>query len=439
MRVMRFGGTSLGLAHGFRTVLDLIQDARTFGRWTPASRDEALEVNLILAGATGGVGRALLEELKRCAPALLEERSLDIRVRGLLSSRGQLWLPGGGRLSQLPPFSELVDLLSGNPGAGPGPARAPGKGPVRTELQWEGPPHWGEIRGRITIERSSRPIFVDCTANPEVASGYGDLLRAGVPVVTPNKLALSGSLELYREIQALARRGGPEFRYETTVGAALPVLAAVRNLRASGDRIRRIRAVLSGTLSFVFNEVNRGVAFSEAVKRAREKGFTEPHPGEDLSGADVARKLLILAREAGWPLQDGEIQPESIAPPELAGEADPQAFLEGLAAHDPGWPRRRKSDNGGGLAYVAEFQDGTGRVGVQSLRPDDALAGLLPTENRIVVETERYREVPLVISGPGAGREVTAGGVLADLLEVVEACYSVELPERLLRGRRGAA
>lgn len=217
------------------------------------------------------------------------------------------------------------------------------------------------------------------------------------------------------------------------MGAALPILGTLRSLRASGDRVQAIRGALSGTLSYVFHELNRGIPFSEAVRRAREEGFTEPHPGEDLSGADVARKLLILAREAGWLVEGDTIRMESLVPPELARENDPERFMAGLAAHDEAWSRRILNGGKDKLAYLAVFRAGTGMVGVQSLGASDPLATLLPTENRIIVETARYRDVSLAISGPGAGREVTAAGVLADLLGATGAVG--QKLARLLSGR----
>jgi aspartokinase/homoserine dehydrogenase 1 len=244
-----------------------------------------------------------------------------------------------------------------------------------------------------------------------------------VPVVTPNKVAVSSDLSTYHRIRGAARKAGVPFRYETTVGAALPVVRAVRELRESGDQIRRIEGVLSGTLSFVFDKLGQGVPFSKAVREARERGFTEPHPGEDLSGADVGRKLLILCREAGFDLEAGSIQIESLVPEALAREEDPEAFLTGLESCDEEWKARMAEAGGGRLAYVAQFHGEGGTVGVKTLPAGDPMAALRATENMVVVETDRYAELPLTISGPGAGWEVTASGVLADLLAAIRERY----------------
>jgi len=359
-------------------------------------------VNLVVAGAPGGVGRALLAQLQKTAPRLLQEDGLELRVAGLVSSRAHLWFQEGIPLSDLPD-SPLI-------------------GP---------PPDWKVLVRSLVEHPPLNPLFVDCTASPEVAGLYLPLLRAGVPVVTPNKLSVSGALAAYHQLGDAARQAGVPFRYETTVGAALPFVRTIRELCDSGHQIRRIEGVLSGTLSFVFSRLSQGVPFSQAVREAREAGFTEPHPGEDLSGADVGRKLLILCREAGFDLEASSIQIRSLVPVALAKEEDPEAFLKGLEGYDEEWNTRISEAEEGRLAYVAEFlgEDG-GRVGVKKLPAGDPLAALRATENMLVVGTDRYLEVPLTISGPGAGWEVTASGVLVDILAAIRERY----PRKTFRG-----
>ncbi len=352
-------------------------------------------VHLLLAGATGGVGRAFLAQLGAVAPRL-EGEGLDLRVALLASSRHHVWLSGGSPPDRLP---ELTGLEEGEP------------------------PDWNAILDTVVEGTHRNPLLVDCTASPEVAEVYFPFLQAGIPVVTPNKLAMSGAFSAYRLLRAVSREGPTPFRYETTVGAALPVLGTVRSLGETGDRIRRIEGVLSGTLSFVFNRLARGVPFSQAVRDARDRGFTEPHPGEDLSGADVGRKLLILCREAGFVLEPEAVRVESLVPGALVGERDPDAFLQALRDHDHEWEARAASTGGRRLVYIARMDEEGAEVAVRVVDPADPFATLREAENLVTVESDRYREVPLTIAGPGAGRELTASGVLSDVLAVVAAGY----------------
>lgn len=260
-----------------------------------------------------------------------------------------------------------------------------------------------------------RPVFVDCTASPEIAGRYAELLSRGIAVVTPNKLANAGRLADWRRLQELSRE--VPYRYETTVGAALPVLGTIGDLRRAGDRLLGVSAVLSGTLSFVLHRVEAGVPFSQAVREAWERGYTEPHPGEDLSGEDVARKLLILLREAGFGFEREDVLGEPLLP-DGPDEPDPGRFLEELAPWDAVWAERaaRARERGERLLYLASFDGATPRVGVAALPADHPVARGGPGENVIVYRTERYSELPLTISGPGAGPEITATGVLSDLI-----------------------
>lgn len=261
-------------------------------------------------------------------------------------------------------------------------------------------------------------LFVDCSASAEIAAHYGELLENGIGIVTPNKLGLSGSQHGYRELQARAELLRLPFRYETTVGAALPLLGALADLRASGDRVLRIEAVLSGTLSFLFQRLNHGTPFSIAVSEARDEGYTEPHPAEDLKAQDSARKLLILMREAGIAWEPEDVKVKSLLPPELADEADPERFLTRLAAHDQDWGLRVETARKQGLrlACLAQFDGREARVGLAQVPAADPFARLSAGENLVRVWTQRYQPVPLTIAGPGAGTEVTAAGLLTELI-----------------------
>jgi aspartokinase/homoserine dehydrogenase 1 len=241
--------------------------------------------------------------------------------------------------------------------------------------------------------------------------------------VTPNKLAWSGSQAQYDLLREAERRSGLIPRYETTVGAALPILGTVRALRKGGDACRRIESVLSGTLSYVFAQLRAGLPFSVAVARARDLGYTEPHPREDLTGADVARKLLIILREAGFSMEPESISVESLVPEELLEEDEPERFLARLRESDKAWNSRIRKAGSGTLSYVAWFDGANAGVGVKVLHPGHPLASLRPTENMVVLTTHRYDEVPLTIAGPGAGRELTASGVLTDFLAAVHDRY----------------
>jgi aspartokinase/homoserine dehydrogenase 1 len=294
-----------------------------------------------------------------------------------------------------------------------------GLDPLRVEelLPAGGPTDWGRLLERC--DAFGEPlIVVDCTASPEVAARYAALLERGIGVVTPNKLAGAGRLSGWRRLRDLSRAGGVPWRYETTVGAALPVLGTVADLRKTGDRLRSVSAVLSGTLAFVLSRVEAGMSFSKAVRDAWRRGYTEPHPREDLSGEDVARKLLILLREAGYELEREDVAVEPLLAGGLPDEPDPERFLDALAPHDAAWdgPAARARSRGERLLYVAAFDGRQARVGVESLPARHPVARGGPGENVIVYRTERYSDLPLTVAGPGAGPHVTATGVLADLI-----------------------
>jgi aspartokinase/homoserine dehydrogenase 1 len=273
------------------------------------------------------------------------------------------------------------------------------------------------------LRRFARPpgpkLLVDCTASPEVAEQYLPSLHAGIGVITANKLADSGSGEHHRALRAAAAAAHVAYRHETTAGAGLPLLAPFADLRASGDGLQRVEAVLSGTLSFVFQRLNEGAAFSVAVREARDQGFAEPHPAEDLKARDSARKLLILLREAGIVLEPGDVQVQGLSPPALDAETDPERYLDGLAAHDAEWAARVQASHAQGqrLVCLAQYDAAGARIGVTQVPVTDAFARLGPGENLVRAWTQRYRQVPLSIAGLGAGTEVTAGGLLTDIIK----------------------
>ncbi|HEY1957092.1 MAG TPA: bifunctional aspartate kinase/homoserine dehydrogenase I [Polyangiaceae bacterium] len=338
----------------------------------------------------GLVGRALLAQLAAQAPVLREESGIDLRVRAIANRKSMLlsetaidlksWSLDGGKRSDLDAFADHV--------------------------QAEHLPH---------------AVIVDCSANDDVAARYETWLRRGIHVVTPNKRAGAGPLARYRAIRALGRTLSRHFLYEATVGAGLPVITTLRDLIQTGDRVERIEGVLSGTLSYVFNAFETGRAFSEVVREAKSLGYTEPDPRDDLSGMDVARKLVILAREMGVEIELAAVEVEGLVPRESEHAKTPDEFLDELAAADAAMARRRDEAAARGevLRYVGVVDSsGKATVSLRGYPRTHAFARITATDNVIAFTSSRYRAQPLIVQGPGAGPDVTAGGVFADLLRL---------------------
>jgi aspartokinase/homoserine dehydrogenase 1 len=283
------------------------------------------------------------------------------------------------------------------------------------------------------LERLSRlpvPVLCDCTAADGMERVYETALSRGIHVVTANKKPLTIASADRAALFATARRAQRQLRYETTVGAALPVIETLQNLVRTGDLVTLIEGSLSGTLGYLSNEVTRGVKLSAAIRAARDRGYTEPHPRDDLSGMDVARKALILARELGFSLELSDVDVEPFVAQHLLGESDVDAFLLGLAAYDDEFERRLAGGRAEGrvLRYLATVSrvEGDGaaqarasiRVGPVAAAADHPAARLRGTEAQVAFRTERYSDYPLVVQGAGAGGAVTAAGVLADVLAI---------------------
>lgn len=264
-------------------------------------------------------------------------------------------------------------------------------------------------------------VVIDCSASEYVSNHYAQWLEAGVHVITPNKKAGSGDAERYRAVREAARRGQAQFRYEATVGAGLPVVQTLRELLDTGDEVVSVEGVLSGTLAALFNRFQPQMSFAELVAKAHQEGLTEPHPADDLSGEDVARKLVILAREIGLPLSLDQVDVEPVTPLAWA-ERSPEQYLASLGELDEAMRKRcqQAQDEGKVLRYVARLgvEDGSAEVKLVAVDADNPLAGLRGPDNLLVFRTKRYHADGLVVRGPGAGPEVTAGGVFADLLRV---------------------
>jgi homoserine dehydrogenase len=269
------------------------------------------------------------------------------------------------------------------------------------------------------LGRGGVRILVDATANAGVARRHPDLLRAGVHVATACKLATGTSLALWQEINAACAEHGPGFGDRATVGAGLPLLRSIRELRAGDDRVHAIAGILSGSLAWLFDRFDGSRPFSELVLEAGATGFTEPDPREDLSGEDVRRKILILARAAGFALDSDEVQVRSLVPPALRSLSLAQldAALPELDAPLAALLAEARSERKA-LRFVARFEQGRARVGLEAIGADDPLASGSGTDNRVAIWSDRYASQPLVIQGPGAGPEVTAAALLDDVLHL---------------------
>jgi aspartokinase/homoserine dehydrogenase 1 len=262
--------------------------------------------------------------------------------------------------------------------------------------------------------------FCDCTANEDIASSYGKILGASIPVVTPNKKADSGELKYYHYLKGYSRGRGIPYLYETTVCAGLPVISTLRDLTLSGDRIRRIEAVLSGTLSFIFNNFDGKKTFSALVRDAKAKGYTEPDPRDDLNAMDAARKALILAREIGQQLEFESVEIEPILPKDCFSIKNVDDFFTELEKSDDVFEKKRAEAAAKGMAlrYVAVIEEGSVKLTLRSEPANSPFRSLTDSDNMVVITTDRYSKLPMVIKGPGAGAQVTAGGIFADIVRI---------------------
>jgi aspartokinase/homoserine dehydrogenase 1 len=268
--------------------------------------------------------------------------------------------------------------------------------------------------------------FCDCTASDVVASRYSAILREAIPVVTPNKRANAGPLDSYRELVRYSRERGIPYLYETTVAAGLPVISTLRDLALSGDRVRRIEAVLSGTLSFIFNNFDGSQKFSALVREAKAKGYTEPDPRDDLNAMDAARKALILARECGIPMEFSQVVIEPLLDEACFKAPTVDAFFTELEKSDAHFEKLRTdaAAMGKALRYVALIEPGepenpaSARLSLEQEPEGSPFRTLVDADNIVVITTDRYSRLPMVIKGPGAGAQVTAGGVFADIVRI---------------------
>jgi len=340
----------------------------------------------------GTVGRVLLDQLTSQSERLRQQFRLDMRVRGIMGSQRMLLaessIASRDWQAQYQASSRTADL--------------------------------SRFVGHVRLDYLPHTVLVDCTASESIAGNYEEWLAAGIHIVTPNKKANSGDFAYYQRLQAARRSGASHYLYEATVGAGLPIVHTLRDLIQTGDEITGIEGIFSGTLAYLFNAYDGNRGFSQIVLEARSRGFTEPDPRDDLSGTDVARKLIILGREMGLPLELKDVRVESLVPAELVSGSI-EDFMAQLPRYDAAIAARLAAAHSRGrvLRYTGKLTAaGEATVGLEELDSRHAFANIALTDNIVRFATRRYCDNPLIVQGPGAGPEVTAGGVFADLLRL---------------------
>ncbi len=352
--------------------------------------ESTIQLNLFVMGV-GNVGDKFLEQVQQQANYLKEHLNISVRVIGLSNSRKMC-------------FNEDGIILEN-----------------RQELLENGEPtsHTGFI-GTIKRFNLRNSIFVDNTASDEVAFTYAAYLKQSIAVVTCNKVACSSGYKHYKELKDLSRKYGAPFLFETNVGAGLPIIDTLKNLVASGDRVHKIKAVLSGSLNFIFNNFNETVSFHEIVKQAQAEGYTEPDPKIDLSGIDVKRKLVILIRESGYKMEIEDIENRSFLPQESLETTSVDDFFSSLKDHAAHFNDlyAQAQEKQSRLKFVATFEDGKAQVGLEFIPKEHPFYNLEGKDNIVLFYTDRYVEQPLLIKGAGAGAAVTASGLFADVIRI---------------------
>ncbi len=284
-------------------------------------------------------------------------------------------------------------------------------------LQEAEPMNMSDLISTIKKKNLRNSVFIDITANNQVAESYPYFLEKSISVVACNKVACSSSYEYYKKLKDLSREYNALFLFETNVGAGLPVIGTLNDLLRSGDKVNRIEAVLSGTLNFVFNNYTGEKSFAEVVRQAQEEGYTEPDPRLDLGGVDVMRKIMILARETGEKLEMADISNNSFMP-ESCMQGDVENFYKEMEKQEAHFAKlvSEAKDAGKKLKFVAKYEAGKASVGLQHIDPQHDFYHLYGKDNAVLFYTNRYSEQPLVVKGAGAGAEVTASGVFADII-----------------------
>lgn len=346
-------------------------------------------LNLFICGV-GTVGGSLIEQIRHQQEKLMRELRLKLNVVGIASGHNAMFDRRGISLDN-----------------------------YREQLRDAAPSDIQRLHDEVIGMNIFNSVFVDCTASPDVAGLYRDFLDHNINVVAANKIAASGNYADYRELKKTAQLRGVKFLFETNVGAGLPIIRTINDLCNSGDRILRIEAVLSGTLNFIFNTISADVPFSRTVAMAQEEGYSEPDPRIDLSGKDVIRKLVILAREAGYEVSQEDVEVHPLLPQKLF-EGTLDEFWKNLPSLDAEFEKRRQKleQEHKAWRYVAKYADGHACVSLEEFSKDHSFYVLEGSNNIVMLTTERYHKYPMLIQGYGAGASVTAAGVFADIMSL---------------------
>ncbi|WP_179377014.1 bifunctional aspartate kinase/homoserine dehydrogenase I [Winogradskyella wichelsiae] len=348
------------------------------------------QINLFITGV-GNVGEKLIEQIKQQKAYVKEQFKINLRIAGLSNSRTMVVNDDGINLKNWKQELENGEKASLN----------------------------GFLNHAKNLNLRNS-VFVDITANTAVSNIYSDYLKQSISVVACNKIACSGNIEYYNELKALSRQYNASFLFETNVGAGLPVIDTLSHLITSGDKVNTIQAVLSGSLNFIFNNFNAETTFYDVVKQAQEEGYTEPDPRIDLSGIDVARKVLILARESGHQIELSELESDNFLTEKALNSDSVDDFLATLKEDEAYYQSLFKSaqEKNSQLKFVAEFNDGKAKVGLKEIPEGHPFYNLKGKDNIVMFYTQRYPEQPLIIKGAGAGADVTASGLFADIIRI---------------------
>ena len=352
---------------------------------------ETKTLHLFVVGA-GTVGATLLNQISSQAAYLYKTHNIELKLIGLANTRNALFREEGISLENCKEALEQADQ----------------KLDVDTFVN------------KILELNLSNAVFVDCTASAEVAAVYKTLLDRSVSVVTPNKIAASGNYHTYKELKNLAARRNAKFLYETNVGAGLPIIGTLNDLIRSGDKVLKIEGIFSGTMNYLFNTVSAQKHLSKVVQEAMDLGYAEPDPRIDLSGKDVARKILILARETGENLELEDVHIKSFLPANCLADGPMDEFWQNLQQYENSFEVQRSELENAGKGYrlIASWEDGKAKVELREIEKGHPFYSVSGSDNIILFTTERYKVQPLIIKGSGAGAEVTAAGVFADIIRI---------------------